>query len=136
MKSKSSTTTRKTGAHKTGTRKIISRKDVDAGVIDLDDITTGKMAPIHPGEILKHDVLEASGMTAYRLAKDIKVPVNRITGILAGKRAITAETALRLARYLGTSELFWLNLQSDYDLAIARAEVGKTIRREVTPRAA
>lgn len=131
MKSKSSTT-----PHKTGTRKIISRADVDAGKINLDDIVIGKMAPIHPGEVLKHEVLEASGITAYRLAKEIKVPVNRITGILAGKRAITAETALRLARYLGTSELFWLNLQSDYDLAIARAEVGKVIRREVTPRAA
>lgn len=126
MKSKSSTTT----------RKIISRADVDAGRISLDDITIGKMAPIHPGEILKHEVLEPSGITAYRLAKDIKVPVNRITAILAGKRAVTAETALRLARYLGTSELFWLNLQSDYDLAIARAEIGKVVRREVTPRAA
>ena len=126
MKSKSLTTT----------RKIISRTDVDAGAINLDDITVGKMAPIHPGEILKHEVLEPSSMTAYRLAKEIKVPVNRITAILAGKRAITAETALRLARYLGTSELFWLNLQSDYDLGVARAEIGKAVRREVTPRAA
>ncbi|MEZ5647491.1 MAG: HigA family addiction module antitoxin [Alphaproteobacteria bacterium] len=115
---------------------LISRADLTAGRINLDDLVIDKIDPIHPGEVLQHDVLEPLGITAYRLAKDIKVPVNRITAIIAGKRAVTAETAMRLARYLGMSDEFWLNLQSQYDLDVARGTLERIISKEVKPRAA
>ncbi len=86
--------------------------------------------PIHPGRILKEE-LEARGLSANRLALDLGVPANRITGILNGKRAVSADTALRLARYLGTSARFWVNLQSHYDLEVAERERGAEIRRSV-----
>jgi len=83
--------------------------------------------PIHPGEILKHDFLEELEVTPYRLAKDIHVPANRITGIVNETRAITADTALRLGRYFGTSAEMWLNLQSDYELELVRRQHGSDI---------
>lgn len=86
--------------------------------------------PIHPGRILKEE-LEARGLSANRLALDLGVPANRITGILNGKRAVSADTALRLARYLGASARFWVNLQSHYDLEVAERERGAEIRRSV-----
>ncbi len=86
--------------------------------------------PIHPGRILKEE-LEARGLSANRLALDLGVPANRITGILNGKRAVSADTALRLARYLGASAQFWVNLQSHYDLEVAERERGEEIRRSV-----
>ena len=75
-----------------------------------------KMKPVHPGEVLREDFLQPMGITPYRLAKDIDVPVNRITGIVNEDRGITADTALRLGRYLGTSAKVWIGLQADYDL--------------------
>lgn len=86
--------------------------------------------PIHPGRILKEE-LEARGLSANRLALDLGVPANRITGILNGKRAVSADTALRLARYLGASAQFWVNLQSHYELEVAERERGEEIRRSV-----
>ena len=86
--------------------------------------------PIHPGRILKEE-LEARGMSANKLALALRVPSNRITGIIAGQRGITADTALRLARYFGASAQFWLNLQTAYDLALAEREHGEEIRRSV-----
>ncbi len=86
--------------------------------------------PIHPGRILKEE-LEARGMSANRLALDLGVPANRITAILNGKRGVSADTALRLARYFGTSARFWANLQSHYDLEAAERERGAEIRRSV-----
>ncbi|TDJ47911.1 MAG: addiction module antidote protein, HigA family [Gammaproteobacteria bacterium] len=83
--------------------------------------------PVHPGEILKHDFLEELEVTPYRLAKDIHVPTNRITGIVNETRAITADTALRLGRYFGTSAEMWLNLQSDYELELVRRQHGSDI---------
>lgn len=77
-------------------------------------------APIHPGEILLEEFLEPMGISQYRLAKDIGVPPTRIGNIVHGKRSITADTAIRLARHFGTTELFWLNLQNHYDLETAR----------------
>jgi addiction module HigA family antidote len=74
------------------------------------------MAPVHPGEILTHEYLDPLGVTQHRLAVAIGVPPRRINEIVHGKRGITADTALRLARFFGTSERFWLNLQSRYDL--------------------
>ena len=93
------------------------------------------MRPIHPGEQLR-DELETLGMSARALAKALHVPVNRITSILQEQRAITADTALRLARYFGGTPEFWLNLQSAYELRRARQQAGPKINQEVTPRAA
>ncbi len=76
--------------------------------------------PIHPGEILLEEFLKPMNLSQYRLAKDIHVPPRRINEIVKGKRAITADTALRLSRFFGTSEGFWLGLQSDYDLENTR----------------
>jgi antitoxin HigA-1 len=84
--------------------------------------------PIHPGEILS-DELEEIGLSAKRLADVIEVPPNRLYQLLAGKRSITADTALRLSQYFGTSADFWMNLQSAYELDLARQQVGKLIAR-------
>ena len=92
--------------------------------------------PVHPGEILREEFLERMGISAYRLAKDITVPQTRIAAILAGERAITPDTALRLSRYFGMSDRFWSTLQANYDLEIARDELGTRLEEEVTPRAA
>ena len=89
-----------------------------------------------PGVILAEEFLEPLGVSAYALAKAIGVPRNRITGIIRGERAITADTALRLARFFAMSPEFWLGLQMDYDLEIARASIGDRLEHEVTPRAA
>jgi addiction module HigA family antidote len=83
-------------------------------------------APIHPGEILKDEIDELN-MSAAELAREIKVPPNRITQILAGNRAITADTALRLGKWFGTGPKIWLNLQQSYDLDMAEMQVGKEI---------
>jgi addiction module HigA family antidote len=92
--------------------------------------------PVHPGEILREEFLEPMGISAYRLAKDINVPQTRIAAILAGERAITPDTALRLSHYFGMSERFWSTLQANYDLEVARDALGPRLEREVTPRAA
>ena len=84
--------------------------------------------PIHPGEILG-DELEETGLTAKKLADVIEVPPNRLYQVLAGKRSITADTALRLGQYFGMSADFWMNLQTAYDLDLARQQSGKTIHR-------
>jgi addiction module HigA family antidote len=84
-------------------------------------------AAIHPGEHLAEE-LKALGMSAAELARQMKVPTNRVTGILNGQRALTGDTALRLGHFFGTSPEFWLNLQSLYELRLAQETVGKTIR--------
>jgi addiction module HigA family antidote len=89
------------------------------------------MAPIHPGEILAEDFLAPLGITQYRLAKDISVPPRRINEIVKGLRAISADTALRLARFFGTSERFWLNLQMRYDIEIEKDQLGNRLNDEV-----
>jgi addiction module HigA family antidote len=94
------------------------------------------MRPIHPGEILKAEILEPLGLSAAALARALGVPTNRITGILNEERALTADTALRLARYLGGEPEFWLNLQSAWDLKRAEKAAGRAIERAVRPRAA
>lgn len=81
-----------------------------------------RQPPLHPGEMLSEEFLKPLGITPYRLAKDIGVPLTRITGILAGRRSVTADTALRLARYFGNSAAFWLGLQSLYELQVAQDE--------------
>jgi antitoxin HigA-1 len=90
-----------------------------------------KMEPIHPGEILLLEFLEPLGISQYRLAKDTNVSPRRINEIVKGTRAITANTALRLARYFGTSDRFWLNLQSHYELEVERDRLGNSLQKEV-----
>ncbi|HXG80336.1 MAG TPA: HigA family addiction module antitoxin, partial [Sphingomicrobium sp.] len=87
-----------------------------------------------PGEMLRAEFLEPLGMSANALALALRVPANRVTAIINGERAVTADTAMRLARYFGTSARFWLNLQQSYDLSRAAAETGAAIAREVLPR--
>jgi addiction module HigA family antidote len=115
----------------------ILREDIDAGRIDFSDIAGTQRVPLtHPGTMLAKQYLKPLSVTPYRLAKDIKVPLNRITAILAGKRAITPDTALRLARYLGTTPVFWINLQSHHDLETVRRRSERRILADVTPLAA
>jgi addiction module HigA family antidote len=117
----------------------IKRDDLDADRIDFSDIAepgTDANAPVHPGVILATEWLTPLGISAYRLAKDMCVPANRVTEIIHGRRSISAETALRLARYFGTDAQSWVNLQAAYDVAIARRELSERIKREVSPRAA
>jgi len=90
-----------------------------------------KLAPIHPGEVLLADFLEPLGLSQYRLAQDLSVPPRRINEIVHGKRAVSADTALRLARYFGTSEQFWLNLQARHDLEVERDRLGARLKSEV-----
>jgi addiction module HigA family antidote len=90
-----------------------------------------KLSPIHPGEILLEEFLNPMGISQYRLAKDISVPPRRINEIVHGKRAITPDTALRLSRYFGLSERFWINLQARYDLEIEKDRLQDRLEREV-----
>jgi antitoxin HigA-1 len=94
-------------------------------------MATRKLDPIHPGEVLLNDFLEPLGLSQYRLAQDISVPPRRINEIVHGTRSITADTALRLARYFGTSERFWLSLQARYDLDVERDRLGDRLMKEV-----
>jgi addiction module HigA family antidote len=96
--------------------------------------TTIKIKPTHPGDVLRHDYLEPLGMTPNALAIAIRVPASRVGEIVNGKRSITAPTAMRLARYFGSSARFWMNLQSYYDLAIAEDELAGDVERDVQPR--
>ncbi|MGQ0665168.1 MAG: HigA family addiction module antitoxin [Pseudomonadota bacterium] len=115
----------------------IKREDLDAGRIDFTDVTTGRrLAPVHPGEILREDFLDPMGISVYTLAKAIKVPRSRVNDIVLGRRAITTDTALRLARYFGTTPEFWINLQARYDLEVARTTLRGRIEREIEPRVA
>ena len=91
-----------------------------------------KSPPIHPGEILQREFLEPFGISQYRLAKEVGVPPRRVNEIVHGQRAITANTALRLARYFGVSERFWINLQSAYDLEVERDRLGDVLQKEVS----
>jgi len=90
-----------------------------------------KLPPVHPGEVLLEDFMKPLGLSQYRVAKDIGVPALRISQIVRGQRAITADTAMRLARYFGTSAAVWLRMQARYDLEVAEDEMGKRIEREV-----
>ncbi|MEX1185902.1 MAG: HigA family addiction module antitoxin [Gemmatimonadaceae bacterium] len=90
-----------------------------------------RIPPIHPGEILLEEFLEPLGLSQYRLAHDISVPPRRINEIVHGKRAVTADTALRLARYFGTTDRFWLNLQTRFDLERELDHLGNRLEKEV-----
>ena len=90
------------------------------------------MNPIHPGEILLEEFLDPLGLSQYRVAKEINVPARRINEIVHGKRSISADTALRLSRFFGTSERFWLNLQLRYDLEVEKEKLADVLERDVS----
>ncbi|MGA2905046.1 MAG: HigA family addiction module antitoxin [Candidatus Korobacteraceae bacterium] len=94
---------------------------------------SAKLAPIHPGEILREDFMKALGISMNRLALDLHVPVTRIAEIVHERRGITPDTALRLGRYFNTSARFWLNAQSSYDLELAQDALQSAIERDVRP---
>ena len=96
---------------------------------DVADVAAGKMVPILPGEILMEDFLKPMGITQYRLAKEIGVSARRIGEIVSGKRAITADTGLRLSRFFGINDGFWIGLQADFDMATAREAMGEALGR-------
>jgi len=90
-----------------------------------------KLAPVHPGQVLSEEFLRPLGLSQYQLAKEVSVPARRISEIVRGLRSIAADTALRLARYFGASERFWLNLPSRYDLEVQRERLGDRLQKEV-----
>ena len=95
-----------------------------------------KMRPIHPGEVLREEFLAPLSLSAHALSQALRIPAPRIYEIVRERRSVTPDTALRLARHLGTTAQFWLNLQASYDLKIAMREAGARIMKEVEPRAA
>lgn len=100
----------------------ILRKDLDT--LDLTDVVTGeRLAPVSPGDVLLHEFMEPLGLSARAVGRSIDAPANRVTEIINGERAITADTALRFERLFGASAQFWMNLQSSYDLEKARARI-------------
>jgi antitoxin HigA-1 len=90
-----------------------------------------RLEPVHPGEVLAEDFLEPLGLSQYRVAKGLRVPPRRINEVVLGKRAMTADTALRLGRFIGTSPRFWLNLQTAYDLDVERDRLAGRLKTEV-----
>nr|WKF56966.1 putative HTH-type transcriptional regulator YbaQ [Paraburkholderia busanensis] len=111
---------------------VIKRSELSG--VDFSDVATGDNIPeIHPGEILRSEFLDPLGMSVNALALALRVPAPRINDVVRGKRAISADTALRLERYLGASAQFWLNLQIAYDLRVATAASGAQITREIEP---
>jgi antitoxin HigA-1 len=104
-------------------------------ITEAGEVDGARLNP-HPGEILREEFLVPLGLTASRLARDLRISPARVGDLLHGRRAIRADLALRLAQYLGTSPQLWLNLQSAYDLALARDLAGETIAAEITPLAA
>ena len=95
-----------------------------------------RVPPVHPGEILHEDLMAPLGLSINKVARDLRVPVTRMSEIVNGRRSITADTALRLARYFSTTPEFWVNLQSGYDLDVATRASTEQIKRDVHPRAA
>lgn len=95
-----------------------------------------RLPPVHPGEILREDLMVPLELSINRLARDLRVPVTRMSEIVNGRRSITADTALRLARYFGTTPEFWINLQGAYDLDVATRASARQIKRDVHPREA
>ena len=115
----------------------IRREKLDAHATDFSEVTEGpRLAPVHPGNVLKHEYLEPLDMSVYALAHSLAVPRSRMNEIVQGQRAVTAETALRLGRFFGTSANFWLGLQATYDLEVAQLAVGDRVKAEVQPHAA
>jgi len=109
-------------------------KRSDLGSARFGNIVSGRrLAPVHPGEVLIADFIEPLGLTRYRVAKAIGVPQRRIDEICSGKRAVTADTALRLGRFFSVEPQLWMNLQAQYDLEIAEKELSKVANLQIVP---
>ena len=105
--------------------------------VDYSDVSTGRrLTPVHPGDVLLEDFIEALGISRYRVAKNINVPQRRIDLICRGEAAVSADMTLRLGRLFGTTPEFWMNLQAQYDLEVAERAAGKAIAKAVVPLAA
>ena len=115
----------------------IERKDIDNGLVDLSEVTVGRrLPPVHPGEILRDDFPAPLRLSVYQLARELKAPCSRINDLVRCRRTISTDTALRLARYFGTSPEFRINLQVRFDLDTATRTTLRQIEREVAPHAA
>ncbi|HEX4890606.1 MAG TPA: HigA family addiction module antitoxin [Alphaproteobacteria bacterium] len=115
----------------------IKRDDLDRGRVDFAGIISGRrLPPVHPGKILRDEFLTPLSISVYELANAIKAPRSRLNDIALGRRSVSTDTALRLARYFGTSPEFWINLQTRHDLDVASRTVRRHIEQEITPRAA
>ena len=114
----------------------IEREDVDHRRIDFGDVVSGqRLAPIHPGQILRDEFLAPMGLSVYRLARLLKVSRPRLNDIVLGRRGVTVDTALRLGRYFGTTPEFWMNLQIRFDLDVAEHSVRLEIEKDIEPHA-
>ena len=102
----------------------------------MTNATKDRLPPIHPGEILREEFLSPLGMSAHQLSMALRVPATRINDIVNEKRGITADTALRLSRYFGTTSRFWMNMQASWKLEVAEDQLGESVRRDVLPRTA
>lgn len=115
----------------------IKRDDLDKRKVNFSDVSSGRrLPPVHPGEILRDELLTPMAISVYALSNAIKVPRSRINDIVLGRRAITADTAIRLGRYFGMSPEFWINLQARHDLDVAERTLRRRIEQEVAPHAA
>ena len=115
----------------------IVREELDRRRVDFSDVASGRrLHPVHPGTILRDEFLKPMGLSVYRLARDIKVARPRLNEIVRGRRAVTVDSALRLACYFGTTPEFWINLQARYELDMAERTLRHVINREVAPRTA
>ena len=115
----------------------VGREEVDRQQIDFSDVVSGqRLAPVHPGEILRDEFLTPMELSVYRLARVLKIPRPRLNDLVLGRRAVTIDTALRLGRYFGTTPEFWINLQTRYDLDVAEHTLRREIEREIEPHAA
>ena len=113
----------------------IKREDIERRIVNFSDIASGRrLPPVHPGEILRDELLIPMGISVYELANAIKVPRSRANDIVLARRAITTDTAMRLGRYFSMSPEFWINLQARYDLDVADRTVRRKIEQEVAPR--
>ena len=129
-KSRSSTIT------KDGKTMTIEREDVDRQRIDFSDVVSGRLAPVHPGEVLRDEFLTPLALSVYQLAQALKISRPRLNDVVLGRRGVTVDTALRLGRYFGTTPVFWLNLQTRYDLDVAELTVRREIELQIDPHAA
>lgn len=114
----------------------IEREDVERQRVDFSDVVSGRLAPVHPGEVLRDEFLTPLALSVYQLAQALKVSRPRLNDVVLGRRGVTVDTALRLGRYFGTTPEFWLNLQTRYDLDVAELTVRREIELQIEPHAA
>jgi addiction module HigA family antidote len=127
---KSSTTT--SGRKPVAEKRTLGRRDEHQtvkGVLKSASVAADRLAPVHPGEVLQEEFLGPMGISVYRLAAEIGVPAPRVNDIVLRRRGVSADTALRLAKYFGTSEKFWLGIQADYDLDVERERAGESLAK-------